>query len=273
MADFSALAGRACPDWYARPQLGIFIHWGVFAVPAWAPRGVSIDVLAHERPTELFTFAPYAEWYSNALRIPEQLRPRAITPRPGARGPTRASARTSRRAAAAFDAEAWAALFAEAGARYVVMVTKHHDGYCLWPTEVKNPHRPGWHSIARLRRRAGRGGARPWAALRGLLLGRPRLDLQRPSRSATWATVRLRADLARLPGLRRRPGARADRPLPPLGALERHRLAGQGAAAGALRRLLRRRARRRRQRPLAGRASTLRGAARPGDPRPGRSSG
>jgi alpha-L-fucosidase len=31
-------------------------------------------------------------------------------------------------------------------ARYVVLVTKHHDGYCLWPTDVPNPHRPGFHS-------------------------------------------------------------------------------------------------------------------------------
>ncbi len=45
MADFSAFEGRACPDWYLRPQLGIFIHWGIFAMPAWAPRGESITKL------------------------------------------------------------------------------------------------------------------------------------------------------------------------------------------------------------------------------------
>jgi alpha-L-fucosidase len=145
MADFSALAGRACPDWYARPQLGIFIHWGVFAAPAWAPRGVSIDVLAHERPEELFTLAPYAEWYSNALRIPESPTARHHAETHGAR-PYESFRDDFERAAAAFDAEAWAALFAEAGASYVVMVTKHHDGYCLWPSEVENPRRAGWRS-------------------------------------------------------------------------------------------------------------------------------
>ena len=45
-----------------------------------------------------------------------------------------------------WDPEAWARSFADAGARYVVLVAKHHDGYCLWPTSVPNPHRPGWHS-------------------------------------------------------------------------------------------------------------------------------
>ncbi len=40
----AAFAGRACPDWYARPQLGVFIHWGMWAIPAWAPRGASVSV-------------------------------------------------------------------------------------------------------------------------------------------------------------------------------------------------------------------------------------
>jgi len=145
MADFSALRGRECPAWYAKPQLGIFIHWGMFAVPAWAPRGESITELTRTHYDEVFALAPYAEWYANALRIPGS--------------PTRAhhaaiwgdrpyeSFRPDFDAASqAFDANVWADLFVAAGASYVVFVTKHHDGYCLWPTEVANPHRPGWHS-------------------------------------------------------------------------------------------------------------------------------
>ena len=45
-----------------------------------------------------------------------------------------------------WDPDAWAARFAATGARYVVFVTKHMDGYCLWPTGVRNSHRPGWNS-------------------------------------------------------------------------------------------------------------------------------
>lgn len=37
--------GRPCPEWFARPQLGIFIHWGMFTIPAWAPRGRAIHEL------------------------------------------------------------------------------------------------------------------------------------------------------------------------------------------------------------------------------------
>jgi len=44
------------------------------------------------------------------------------------------------------DPESWADLFTRAGARYAVMVTKHHDGYTLWPTEHRHPRRTGLHS-------------------------------------------------------------------------------------------------------------------------------
>jgi len=48
MARFEDLTGRPCPAWYATPQLGIFIHRGIFAIPAWAPRGRSIADLMRD---------------------------------------------------------------------------------------------------------------------------------------------------------------------------------------------------------------------------------
>lgn len=145
MADFSQFAGRPVPDWYAEPQLGIFIHWGMAAIPAFAPAGTSITELFETEYDDAFVLGPYAEWYDNALRDPT--------------GPTSAHHKAHwgdapysdfrepfEAAAEAFDADAWADLFQKAGAKYVVFVTKHHDGFCLWPTEVENPHRPGWHS-------------------------------------------------------------------------------------------------------------------------------
>ena len=145
MTDFSAFAGRACPEWYATPQLGIFIHWGMFAVPAWAPRGRSITELFETDYDQAFVLGPYAEWYENALRDPGS--PTAAHHRQAwGEAPYAAFRAPFEAAAAAFDAEAWADLFVAAGARYVVFVTKHHDGYCLWPTAVDNPWRPGWRS-------------------------------------------------------------------------------------------------------------------------------
>ena len=145
MADFGALRGRELPAWYAPPQLGVFIHWGMFAVPAWAPRGASITELTRTHYDEVFALAPYAEWYSNALRIPGSPT-RAHHAAVWGDRPYESFRPDFEAAAAAFDAGAWADLFAEAGARYVVFVTKHHDGYCLWPTAVANPHRPGWRA-------------------------------------------------------------------------------------------------------------------------------
>jgi alpha-L-fucosidase len=145
VTDFSALAGRLCPDWYQTPQLGIFIHWGMFAVPAFAPRGESITELTRNDYDHVFARAPYAEWYANALRIPDSETTHYHAAKYGARSyeSFRPEFET---AAQAFDADSWADLFVAAGARYVVFVTKHHDGFCLWPTGIENPRKPGWHA-------------------------------------------------------------------------------------------------------------------------------
>lgn len=136
---------RPCPEWYAKPQLGIFIHWGIFTIPAWAPRGRLIHELTGDDFDMSAVLTPYSEWYENAMRVEgsmtrerhkkiygdkkfEEFRPEFDA------------------AAEAFDANKWADFFVESGAEYVVFVTKHHDGYCLWPTNVPNPHRPGWNT-------------------------------------------------------------------------------------------------------------------------------
>src|SRR3990167_6695289 len=145
MADFSQFAGRACPEWYVTPQLGIFIHWGMFAVPAFAPPGQSITALFETAYDDAFVQGPYAEWYENALRDPDS--PTSAHHRdPWGDIPPTAFRAPFEKAAEAFNADVWADLFQAAGAKYVVFVTKHHDGFCLWPTAVGDPWRPGWHS-------------------------------------------------------------------------------------------------------------------------------
>ncbi len=136
---------RPCPEWFATPQLGIFVHWGIFAVPAWAPRGRAIHDIHGEDFDRSAVLTPYAEWYDNALRVkgsPTQERHTRVY---GNKPYTDFRAEFDE-AAHAFDANAWADFFAASGARYVVFVTKHHDGYCLWPTDVPHPHRKGWHT-------------------------------------------------------------------------------------------------------------------------------
>lgn len=133
------------PAWWLDAKLGIFIHWTPASVIGWAPTDVEIgDVLGSTDPAAMAN-TPYTEWYENSLRFPDSPASRhhreVWDGRPYADlGPMFDAA------LAGWDPEAWAARFAAAGARYVVLVAKHHDGYCLWPSEVGNPHRPGWHT-------------------------------------------------------------------------------------------------------------------------------
>jgi len=136
---------RCVPAWFEDAKLGIFVHWGLSCVPAFAARAGTIPALMRDRYDELQALSPYAEWYENALRIPGSpvaLHHAAVygdTPYARFREPFEAML-------ARWDPAPWAELFAAAGARYVVQVTKHHDGYCLWPSAVRNPQRPGWHA-------------------------------------------------------------------------------------------------------------------------------
>ena len=145
LPDRAALDARPVPPWYTDAKLGIFIHWGLYSIPAFAERtsrdytAFMGDLIAGKDTKGRI---PYAEWYLNALRV---------------RGsPTwRHHQATYGKDVSYFDFQApfdegaaqvdftdWAQLFARAGARYVVMVTRHLDGYPLWPTTVANPHAP-----------------------------------------------------------------------------------------------------------------------------------
>lgn len=93
-----------------------------------------------------FLHSPYAEWYENSLAIPGSETAEYHRMTYGADFPHTAFQPLFEAELAKWDPEAWGEIFAAAGARYVVLVTKHHDGYLLWPSEVENPLRPGWHT-------------------------------------------------------------------------------------------------------------------------------
>ena len=144
VTDLQRAAGRPCP-WYAAPQLGIFIHWGMFAVPAFAPRGTSIAELTR---TDYDMSSPACPTPNGMpMRCASGQRDcAAITPTNMAIVPMTVSARTSRPPRKVSMPVAGPILFVAAGARYVVLVAKHHDGFCLWPSDVPNPRKPGWFS-------------------------------------------------------------------------------------------------------------------------------
>ena len=124
------------PQWYAGAKLGIFIHWGLYSVPGWAP----LSHPDHDFPrADYIKYNPYAEWYLNVMRIPGS--PRGLSSRTLWRELRllRLRAHLQSRIARSGIPTKWAAIFRDAGARYVVLTSKHHEGFTLWPSTTPNP--------------------------------------------------------------------------------------------------------------------------------------
>ncbi|MEP6898272.1 MAG: alpha-L-fucosidase [Rhodanobacter sp.] len=124
-ANWTSLEKYRSPGWYDDAKFGIFIHWGVYSVPAfgseWYPR------LMYQQGTKEFahhvaTYGPQAKFgYKDFIPMFR---------------------------AEHFDPQAWARLFHDAGARYVVPVAEHHDGFAMYDSKLSDwtavrmgPHR------------------------------------------------------------------------------------------------------------------------------------
>ncbi len=138
---------HAVPSWFEDAKLGIFIHWGPYSVPGWAPRsGYFRAVIAQKGDAYWFTHNPYAEWYCQTMQIPGSPTQRYHAATYGPDIPYTIFGPQFNTAAQKWKPLEWATLFRRAGARYVVMVTKHHDGFLMWPSTIPNPHRPDWQA-------------------------------------------------------------------------------------------------------------------------------
>ncbi len=144
------------PVWYDDAKLGIMVHWGVWTVPGWAettldPERVAdpddpLYLLAPGGVENFMRHNPYTEWYENSLAIDGTATQAYHRDTFGADFAYEGFQPLFEVEARAWNADQWAGLFARARARYVVFVSKHHDGYALWPSGVGNPNRQGWHS-------------------------------------------------------------------------------------------------------------------------------
>jgi alpha-L-fucosidase len=127
------------PEWYADAKLGIFIHWGLYSVPGWAP-------LVH--PEHDFTSPdyihhnPYAEWYLNSMRLDGSPTQQYHKEHYGANYDYYNFAAEFDKDIQKWNPDTWAKVFSDAGAKYVVLTTKHHDGFTLWPSATPNPSLP-----------------------------------------------------------------------------------------------------------------------------------
>lgn len=128
------------PKWFRKSDFGIFIHWGLYSVPAYAPVDTEdfASILQNESPEYLFANQPYSEWYKNSILIKDSPAYKYHKEHYGDMA-YEEFAKTFKQSAKNVDVEDWASLFSDAGAKYVVLVTKHHDGFVMYNTNHPNP--------------------------------------------------------------------------------------------------------------------------------------
>lgn len=110
-ADWSSLSRHQVPEWYQQDKLGIFIHWGIYSVPAygneWYPRSM-YDKNCAEFEHHRATYGEHKDFgYKDFIPMFK---------------------------AEKFNAEEWIYLFKKAGIKYVMPVAEHHDGFAMYDT-------------------------------------------------------------------------------------------------------------------------------------------
>ncbi|XP_005102743.1 alpha-L-fucosidase-like [Aplysia californica] len=118
--NWKSIDSRPLPGWYDDAKLGIFIHWGVFSVPSFSSEWFwynwkvikappLVEFMEKNYPPD-FTYADFGKEFTAEF----------------------------------FDANQWADMFEKAGAKYVVFVSKHCEGFTNWPSKYSF----SWNSMA-----------------------------------------------------------------------------------------------------------------------------
>ena len=112
---WESLGNFQVPEWYRNAKFGIFIHWGVYSVPSFG-----------------------SEWYSRCMYIKED---HCFDHHVKTYGPHKEFGYKDfipMFKAEKFSADAWADLFQKAGAKYVVPVAEHHDGFQMYQSDISH---------------------------------------------------------------------------------------------------------------------------------------
>ena len=114
-ADWNSLSGHPVPEWFRNGKFGIFIHWGVYSVPAFGSEWYSRNMYIQGSPEfehHVKTYGPHKDFgYKDFIPMFK---------------------------AEKFDASEWAQLFQDAGAKYVVPVAEHHDGFQMYRSDISH---------------------------------------------------------------------------------------------------------------------------------------
>jgi alpha-L-fucosidase len=111
---WESLDKRPVPTWFTDAKFGIFIHWGAYAVPAYTTKG------------------SYAEWYQQSMQGGDSAK---LAYHKAKFGELTYYQLAEQFKAELFNPDEWAKLFEQSGAKYIVLTSKHHDGYALWPSK------------------------------------------------------------------------------------------------------------------------------------------
>ncbi len=122
-ANWESLSKYKCPEWFKDAKFGIFIHWGVYSVPAfgseWYPRWMYKDTVAWG--------TNYFQHNVKTYGTQDKFGYKDFIPMFKAEK---------------FNANQWVDIFKKSGAKYIVPVAEHHDGFAMYNTSLSK-----WNSV------------------------------------------------------------------------------------------------------------------------------
>lgn len=134
--DTASILNRPVPAWFGQAKFGIFIHWGVYSVPAYRP------AQKNTQTGQLVLDGSYAEWYAPDVMYSPLKNDSFHYKTYGKNFEYFDFAPMFK--AELYNPDAWADLFVKSGAKYVILTSKHCEGFCLWPS--KSPYSKNWNA-------------------------------------------------------------------------------------------------------------------------------
>lgn len=113
--DWDTMTGRAMPSWMQEGKFGIFIHWGVYSVPSFGSEWYSRNMYIQDSPEyqhHIQTWGPHTQFgYKDFIPLFK---------------------------AEKFNPDEWAEIFSAAGAKYIIPVAEHHDGFQMYDSQLSD---------------------------------------------------------------------------------------------------------------------------------------